>query len=105
MTTKNDDFLRALGLAKKAGKLICGTEQCREAIRKHKSNFLIIAYNISDNTKKSLYNTAIFYKCEIVSPEFLSMELLSKSIGLMKLCAAVCVTDKNFVVLIRKSIQ
>lgn len=53
---QNDDkgFYSAVGLARRAGKLITGTMACDQAIKKGRIKLLIVTKDTADNTLKKL---------------------------------------------------
>lgn len=50
-----------LGMAKRAGKVVCGEKGCKDAIRFGKSYLVIIAEDTGVNTKKSITDSCNFY--------------------------------------------
>lgn len=50
-----------VGLAKRAGKLACGTESVLDAIRSGKSALVLIACDASEDTKKRIGDKCAFY--------------------------------------------
>ena len=57
MGNSPDRVLSALGLAKRAGKVISGTEQVQDAVRDKKAFLVLAARDISDNSRKKITNT------------------------------------------------
>ena len=49
----NKKLLGLIGLAEKAGKLVCGTDATIQDIERHKVEIVIIATDSSDKTKKN----------------------------------------------------
>ncbi len=96
----NDKFLSALGLSKKAGKAILGTELVRDALRRGKPKLVIIACDVSDATYKRLSGCAEYYGTEYIKVPY-GMSSLSAACGLKKSVSAAAVTDVNFVKLIK----
>ncbi len=78
----------ALGLAKKAGAVRCGTEAVRDEVRAGRASAVLIARNASGNTKKRLVSCCEFYKvpCEEVE---LSTDTLGEAVGSRGLVSAV----------------
>ena len=68
-----------LGLAMKAGKLAYGTDMCIEKIKKKEVSLLILANDLSQNTKEKLTKVAETYHISIVV--FGEIETISQSIG------------------------
>ena len=56
-------LMSLLGFAARARKLVCGTDLCRDEIRRGNLSFVIVADNASANTKKRnfLYENAELY--------------------------------------------
>ena len=92
-----------LGLAKKAGKAICGTEQICDTLKNKRKAVVAVfmANNVSENTKKRLSDRCAFYECPI---HLLDMDTVSlgKCLGKASAVAAVAISDENFVKLILK---
>lgn len=55
-----------LGLAMKAGKVICGTDVCIENIKSRKAFLVVIANDASDNTKEKLRRICEQYEVKFV---------------------------------------
>ena len=61
-----DKVYGLLGLSAKAGKIVCGTDACKEAIQRKKGKLLIIAEDASEHTKNDFkylsekYNIPIY---------------------------------------------
>jgi len=53
-----------IGLARKAGKLIVGTDSVIDQIRKNKVSLVLILNDASENTKKKLHDKCAFYGVE-----------------------------------------
>lgn len=88
----NNKYLNFLGLARKAGKLIAGTEKVKALIKQKKACLIILANDISLKTEKELKFIA---KDEIlVMRTDYSIEQLSCALGTK--AGVYAVTDKNF---------
>ncbi len=86
-------FLSMLGIARKAGKVICGTALICEAMRKKKKPCLvIIACDVSENTRKTLVFKSEFYKIKAIASDVTKDEL-SHVVGKDCIIAAVAITD------------
>ena len=68
-----------LGLAMKAGKIAFGSDMCEEKINKGTVSLLIIAEDLSDNTKDKFIKLANLYNINYVMLG--EIDLLSNSIG------------------------
>ena len=68
-----------LGLAMKAGKIAYGTDMCIERIKSREVRLLIIAENLSENSKEKMIKIAETYHISIVV--FGEIDVISHSIG------------------------
>lgn len=91
-----------LGLAKRAGKLICGESASKDSVRYGKACLVIIASDASDNTKKSITDSCKYYGV----PYYIygTKDTLGHSVG-NPFNAAVSVTDLGFSKSIEKYLQ
>lgn len=94
-------LLGAIGLATKARKIISGTELCVESMRAGKGELLIIASDVSENTRNKLTKTAAFHKIPYMLAEIEKAQL-SKAAGKISDSASILLTDKGFVKIIEK---
>lgn len=99
-----DRFLMALGLAKRAGHAVFGTEQVRDSAKARKAKLIIVACDVSENTKKEITDTAAFYKTECIISRY-TMAQISTAAGLLRNTSSVAVTDINMTVLVKNSIN
>ncbi len=74
-----DKLLQMLGMAKKAGKVTTGEILCEKAIKSGESVLVIIAKDISQNSKKDITNLCKYYGVRYI--EYADMELLGKYTG------------------------
>lgn len=84
-----------LGLARKAGKLSYGTDQITDSIRSKHPNIVLMASDISENTRKRIENCCKYYKTEYGDLN-MTMDILSHYIGQKSAVSAVSITDKSF---------
>lgn len=82
-----------IGLATKAGKVVCGTDAAIECIKKYKAKLLIIAKDSSEKTKENFRFLCEKYNVPIV--ELADKDSLSNAIG-NKNKAIIVIKDKNF---------
>lgn len=94
----------ALGLARKAGAVVLGTEAVIEIIRRNKAVCVYMSSDVSENTKKKLSDKTSFYKAPIKRLP-LTMSELADCVGYSSPAAAAAVTDKNFLILIGKYLR
>ena len=85
----------SLGLAKKAGAIIAGTELVIESVRKKKACHVFLCSDASGGTLKKLCDKTEFYKIPVTKLE-LTMSELARCVGLLRPTAAVSLTNKNF---------
>ena len=91
-----------LGLAKKAGAIISGTELVIESVRKKRACHIFICSDASPGTLKKLSDKAEFYRVPVTKLD-LTMSELAHCVGLSRLTAAVSLTNKNFLKLLELS--
>lgn len=97
-----DKFLSAIGLARRAGAAVFGTEQVRDSAKARKAKLIIVASDVSENTRKEITDTAAFYKTECILSHY-TMAEISSAAGLMRSTSSLAVTDKNMTVLVKNS--
>ena len=85
-----------LGFAARARKLICGTDLCRDEIRRGKLSFVLVASDASDNTKKRIADACKYYEAQLCCIPLTAGEL-SHMIGKSANITVVGVTDINFI--------
>jgi len=96
---KIKSVLMRIGLGKKAGKIVFGTEAVCDAMRDKKVILALIAEDASDNSKKRICNCASYYNTKTETMDGVSTETLGASIGKSSV-ACIGITDENFVKLI-----
>ena len=89
----NHKILGLLGLTRKAGKIVFGTEMVIDAIKKDRVKLLLVATDAAERTKKNFEMIAIEKKIPIRVIE--SIEEISKAIGQQNK-AILGITDINF---------
>ena len=89
----NNKLLSLLGIAKKAGRIVCGYEKALESIHKHKAYIVFTASDLSEKTERGL-----IYACEEMDTKVkrlgVSMFELSNAVG--QKTGIVSVNDKGF---------
>lgn len=102
----NQKLLSALGLCRKAGRLICGTPLICEALRSEgkRPHTVIMASDNSENTQKKLRDKCSFYGVELITPA-LNGDQLSSAIGKSGRISAVAITDENLCRLIMSAMK
>ena len=99
----NDKALNSLCLARKAGRLVCGTGPCIESVRYGRAKLVIIACDVSAPTLKKITDKTAFHNVPSVRTEY-SRSRLGAAFG-CGLCACAAVTDENFVRAYDKSVD
>lgn len=84
-----------IGLAQKAGKLVYGTDRVNDSIRNKHAYIVLLATDISENTRKKIENCCKYYKTEYGNLN-MSMDTISHYIGKPGAVSAVSITDKSF---------
>lgn len=87
----NDKFLNFLGLCRRAGKMKIGCDTVIESVEEGNSKLVLLASDISDNTKKkviSAINGTHYYILNYSKDEL--------SFALGKTCAVLSVEDEGF---------
>lgn len=90
----NDKVLLMLGLAKRAGKVSTGVVLCEKDIKSKKSELIIIAEDVSDNTRKSIINSCEYYSVKYI--EYSDMFDLGNAVGADGERGVVSVNDEGF---------
>ncbi len=93
-----------LGLAKKAGKLLSGTDKVICGLRSREVLYVLLASDISENTRRRLNNSCSYYKTEYGETGF-NMDTLSHFVGQMSQTSAVAITNRSFADAIKKIIE
>lgn len=84
--------LNLLGIAMRAGKLVTGEDLVIKSIQKAQAEFIFVAKDASENTRKKLIDKSSFYKVP-VDVSFSQIEL-SSAIGRKRM--VISVADKGF---------
>ena len=96
-------LLFSIGLARKAGKLISGTDFVCDGIRKSKVFLVVCSGDVSENTKKKISDCCAYYRVPLHFAD-VSKEMLGKAIG-KSFSACVGITDQNLSELISRNIN
>jgi len=89
----NDRLLSFLGLCKRAGYLISGTDTVIKAVREKKALLILATDDFSDNSRKKIEKAAAEYGVTLKTLDCPKEEL---SFALGKHCGVICITDKGF---------
>ena len=95
-------LLGAVGLAVRARACVVGTTLSVEKMRADKGELLLVACDISDNTRKRLIGTAEFHHIPYVLGDF-SKASLAHTAGKKSDTAAVLFLDKSFCKIVEKT--
>ncbi len=93
--------LGVIGLAARARGIAIGTNQVLEAIRGKKAKLVLIASDVSDNTRKNLTDKSVYYSTPLTVAD-ITAEELGRAVGHSN-TAAIAFTDINFVKAYEKS--
>ncbi len=98
----SDEILRFLGLAKRAGHLVSGEFMTESMVKSGKAALVIIAGDVSENTRKKFKNMCEYY--EVPLYEYADKESLGHSLG-KEYRASLAVTDKGMAKTVVKKMQ
>ena len=96
--------LRALGLCRRAGALVCGTPMVCAELPKGKTVIVLEASDTSDGTHKKLTDKCGYYQVRHVRIAA-NGETLAAAVGKSGSLAAVAVTDKSLSRLVTKALE
>lgn len=96
----NDKFLSFLGLCRRAGKMKIGCDTVIESVQNCDAKLVLLASDISENTKKKIVSAVNGTEYEILQ---YSKDELSFALG--KTCAVLAVEDEGFAKKIRELIR
>ena len=89
-------FFGMLGLCRRAGKTVLGTEMiCKQMREKNKPVLVLIASDVSENTRSKLIGKSIFYSIPYIVVEVHGGKLAG-CVGKVGFLAAVAITDRRF---------
>jgi Ribosomal protein HS6-type (S12/L30/L7a) len=96
-------LLSMFGLARKAGKVIAGTEQVTNSIRKGIPCTVYLSTEASDNTKKRVRNCCGHYNMELYELDINTVDI-GHMIGKKGAISAIGITDMSFTAAIKNII-
>ncbi|MDD7403395.1 MAG: ribosomal L7Ae/L30e/S12e/Gadd45 family protein [Butyribacter sp.] len=99
---KTDNILSTLGLALRAGKVVSGEFMTENAVKSHQAQLVVIATDVSDNTRKKFHNMCEFHQVAI--REYATKDDLGHSLG-KEFRASLAVTDEGFAKAILKKMD
>ncbi len=91
----NSKFLSMLGLAKRAGALITGTDLVTKTLPSGRIRLVMYAENSSQNTEKKITDKCKFYGIRCVKIAYTG-EDVAHAIGKLSSVCAIGVCDENF---------
>lgn len=97
-------LLSRIGLAKKSGKIISGTDLVCDGARDGNVLSVLVAGNASENSKKRVLNCTSYYEVKAYVIDSLTTEELGKAIG-KSATACIGITDENILKLVVKGIE
>lgn len=95
--------LGVIGLAARARGIAIGTNNVLEAVRGKKAKLVLIASDVSENTKKSLFDKSKYYSVNAEQIDITAQEL-GRAVGHSN-TAAIAFTDANFIKAYEKSLS
>ncbi len=98
MTENEAKVISLIGIAKKAGKVLNGTERVVDSVRKKEKNgvkLLLCSADASQNTVKRIGNTSSFYKIPFYTLSIDKSEL-GRITGSDSLVSVIGITDAGF---------
>jgi len=103
VASAGERILGAMGLAKRAGKLVIGAQMCEETIRAGKAVLTLLCSDMSENSQKKLH-AALKIKNSpyIVLPS--TKEELAKRFGKKAYVVSCVITDMSFIRIICKAL-
>ena len=94
--------LNYLGLAKRAGKLVQGTDAVLKNLRSKQTNMMFVASDASDATREKVNKKGMFYNIPVI--ENFSTDELSKSLGEQNI-KVIAINDIGFTKAIMKELK
>lgn len=91
----NNKFLFMLGLCRRAGKLIMGTDLVTKSLPSKKTYLVIYTSDASDNTKKRVTDKCSYYGVTAIMTDFAS-DVIGDAIGKSGTVCTLGITDINF---------
>lgn len=91
-----------IGLAKRAGRLVCGENASKDAVRFGKARLVIIARDTSENTSKNITDSCKYY--DVPYYFYGTKDSLGHAVG-NDFNAVLCITDVGFAKSMEKYLQ
>lgn len=93
--TASKKILSMLGLARRAGKTVCGADLAVMAVRSDKTFIVLLARDASERTKKQLSDKCFSHNVKLIHLTA-SQDEMAKAAGKSSPVSAVAVTDRHF---------
>lgn len=92
----NDKFLSMCGLARRAGRVIIGTDMSTVAIRgKNKPYLVVLSVDASENSKKRIDDACAYHEVKLVKSTYTKNEI-GDAVGQKGGAACIAITDEGF---------
>lgn len=101
---ENNRLVSTVGLCRRAGKTVLGSDLVCKALRRKELFLVLLASDASDNTKKRIRDKTSFYKVSLAELP-LTCDELGRSVGKMGGVACVGVADDSFSKALQKQIE
>lgn len=98
MTDRNEErLLRMLGLCRRAGRLVTGSEQtCMAMAARKKPCLIVLASDASDATARRIGRKCFYYQLPLLRLDAIGADALGHAVGRSGAIAAAAVRDENF---------
>lgn len=97
-------FLSTMGLAARAGKLVCGTQNVCDALKFGVAQVVFEASGNSENTRKRLDDRCRYYNVDLI-PADADADTLGAALGKRGPISAVAVTDVSLGMAVRRAAE
>lgn len=94
----------AIGLARRAGKLVVGAEMCEEAIKAGKTVLCVMANDISENSGEKLHKCLKYRDVPYIKLN-MGKEELARKLGKSAFVVACAITGEGFASIIYKALE
>lgn len=98
-----EKILGAMGLARRAGKLVVGAEMCEEAIRDGRAVISFLSSNMSENSEKKLMAALRASNSPYITLKSTKEELADR-FGKKSFAVALAITDTGFAKIVYKAL-
>ena len=102
--TPQTRFLGTLGLAARARKTACGTQNVCEALKAGKAKLVVMACGLSGATEKRITDRTAFYKVELIKTNIEPLDL-AMAVGRASDISSVAVLDEQLAKAVKASAE